>query len=486
MTMPSTETTVGRGNRAQEPARPATLATRHPPHAGFARAGLPWARLRGALGRLALAGVLAVPPGPALAEEVRIEISEAVELAIQNNPRLRASHERLAARREQALAAARALWPRAALSADLARSDNPARVFASKLNRGEFAQEDFAIDRLNDPEGLSHLGTALAVEAPLDASGAVRAQAEAARAHSRAAEGDYQEEAGDLRLRVVEAYHRATLARSSLAATRRALEGARSREAEIAGRVEEGAALSADLLRARARRRQREADLAEREGDWRIALSALAHEVGAPAGTVYVPTEEAGAPGPLEGDEDSWVGRALERRPALAASRERRGAAEAALRGERRAGWPRLALYAQIQNDRGSFSGGASSASVGAGLRWDVFDATRGRRVAAATAEARASALDAGAAEARVRLEAEVAWRRAQAARHRHAAAAGGAEEAREALRVVRERRREDMATLTDELETEAAALAAELEEARAAAEAAVADARLARAVGSL
>ena len=76
--------------------------------------------------------------------------------------------------------------------------------------------------------------------------------------------------------------------------------------------------------------------------------------------------------------------------------------------------------------------------------------------------------------------------RRAQAARERYAAAAGGAEEGREALRVVQERRQQGMATLTDELETEAASLAAEVEELRAASDAALADATLLRAVGAL
>ena len=80
----------------------------------------------------------------------------------------------------------------------------------------------------------------------------------------------------------------------------------------------------------------------------------------------------------------------------------------------------------------------------------------------------------------------ESAWYRAQAARERYAAAAGGAEEGREAVRVMRERRQQGLATLTDELETEAASLAAEIEELRAATEAAIADAALRRAAGTL
>ena len=146
-----------------------------------------------------------------------------------------------------------------------------------------------------------------------------------------------------------------------------------------------------------------------------------------------------------------------------------------------------LALYGQVQDERASFAdGGGQSFTVGAAVRWSLFDPTRGRRVAAAQAERRGADLAERAAADQVRLEVELAWRRAEAARQRFSAAAGGAEEAREALRVVRERRQAGMATLTDELETESVSLAAELAELRASTDAALADAALRRAAGEL
>ena len=85
-----------------------------------------------------------------------------------------------------------------------------------------------------------------------------------------------------------------------------------------------------------------------------------------------------------------------------------------------------------------------------------------------------------------MRLEVALAYRRAAAARARHTAASGGAEEGREALRVVQERRKAGLATLTDELETESEALGAALAEITTAAEVAMADAALARAAGEI
>jgi outer membrane protein TolC len=106
--------------------------------------------------------------------------------------------------------------------------------------------------------------------------------------------------------------------------------------------------------------------------------------------------------------------------------------------------------------------------------------------MAAADAEVRAAEITCRAAADQVRLDVETAWQHAQAARERYAAAVGGADEGREALRVVQERRQQGLATLTDELETEAASLAAELEELRAASEVSIADAALLRVVGGL
>ena len=85
-------------------------------------------------------------------------------------------------------------------------------------------------------------------------------------------------------MRVVEAYRQAEMAGRAVEVTERVVGVAKAREAEIQARVEAGGALQADLLRARARRREREADLAERRSQQRMAQAGLARLLGAPAG----------------------------------------------------------------------------------------------------------------------------------------------------------------------------------------------------------
>ncbi len=419
-------------------------------------------------------------------EPVPLTLEDALAIAGRANPDLRATQERSHAAQARGAAAGRALWPQLSASSEWARTDTAARVFASKLNRGQFAAEDFAIDRLNDPAPLSHLATSILLEAPLDVFGATRAEARSVAAGGRASAALAAEAAQELRLRVVEAYRRLVLARVAVGTTRRVLEGARAREADIAAQTSEGIALEADHLRARARRRLREADVAERQGELQIAQATLGRLLGAAAGTSFEATEPAPAPPPLAADLSAWVARAVTARGAPQAARERLESARWAERAARRSWLPDVSAYGQLQDDRGSPSDGRASGSLGVVLRWNLLDPSRGKRMAAAAAEARASAEESRAAEDQVRLEVEMAFRRAETARQRYAAAAGGAAEGREALRVVQERRQAGRATLTDELETDAASLAAELEEIRAAAEAAIADAALRRAAGEL
>jgi outer membrane protein TolC len=434
---------------------------------------------------LGLAAALA-GAAPAQAEDVPLTLAEALALAEKANPELQAGAARVEAQVARSESVSRMRWPRLGLSMAWSRMDLPAGVFANKLNSGEFAAADFDVASLNDPSALNHLGTNLSLEMPIDVFGKLGTMANAMAAYADAASAGRRDATQEIRMRVVEAYRQAEMAGRAASVTERVVGVARAREAEIQARVETGGALQADLLRARARRRAREAELAERRAERRMAQAGLARLVGAPAGVDYVPTDAPPLVSPLEGDEAAWAARALGQRPVLEAARRKAEAASAFVQNEKNGLLPDIGVFGQLWDNRIQASDGKQSWAVGVGLRWTPFDPSRSKRQSAAAAEQRAAELELRAAADQVRLEVALAYRRAVAARERHAAAAGGAEEGREAFRVVQERRKAGMATLTDELETETAALGAALQEIGAAAEVAIADAVLARAAGEI
>ena len=364
--------------------------------------------------------------------------------------------------------------------------DLPAGVFANKLNSGAFTQADFDPTYLNDPDALNHLGTTLQVELPIDVFGKVRTMAGAMGAYGDAASAGRRDALQEIRMRVVEAYRQAEMARRAVEVTEKVLSVARAREAEIEARVETGGALQADLLRARARRRQREADLAERRGQQLTAQAALARLLGAAAGVNYVPTEAPPAGGPDGGRRSGSGWTAPRQRPV---ARGRPGARPTPRRRScatrRTALLPDIGVNGQVWDNRIGWSDGAQAWAVGIGVSGRP-STPGGQARGGCDRRAARRELDARAAADQVRLEVRAGVRRASPRASVYAAASGGAEEGREALRVIQERRKAGLATLTDELETETAALGAALEEIGAAAEVAMADAALERAAGEI
>lgn len=412
-----------------------------------------------------------------------LSLDAALARANLQNPELRALRERAAASAARGDSIRRQKLPRVGVELSAQRTDNAASVFAHRLNAGEFSSQDFEIARLNSPGATSHLGTSLFAEVPIDIAGRINLAADGQAAAQRATESNLREAEATVALRVTEAYLGAVLSMRATEATEKALAAARSREEFTQARFDEGVALQADVLRVRARRRAREADVAAQGSEVTVATAALARLIGAADDERFLLTDTA-RPVPVNGGIAEWKERAASSRATLQAAQGYNDAADLALRLEERSKWPELAAQARLMDDRISFSGGGQSWAVGAVLRWSLFDATRDKRIAAATADQRAVLLDERAAQDRVRFEVEAAFSRLTAAQTRLAAALGGALEGREALRVVQERRSQGLATLTDELETEAAAFAAELEEISAARNAALAEAALRRAAG--
>ena len=428
---------------------------------------------------LAIAAALGDPPA-GVREPLSLEA--ALSRASAQNPDLRALRERASASATRGQAIKQQKLPRFGVELNAQGTDNPAAVFAHKLNSGQFTSADFDIARLNSPGSISHLGSSLFVEVPIDLLGRLKLASAAQAAGQKAFAENVREAEASLALQVTETYLGAVLARKAALTTEKAVAAARSREAITQARFEEGVALQSDVLRVRARRRAREADLASQHAELEVAEAMLARLIGAPDGMRFDLTDAAKPAETLE-PLDAWKARAAAARPTLLAAQGQRDAAALTVRYEERGSRPELAAQARLMDDRTS-QGGAQSWAVGAMLRWNFYDATRGKRVAAALADERATVEDERSARDRVRFEVEAAFSRLAAAKDRLVAAQGGAEEGREALRVIRERRAQGLATLTDELETEAAAFAAELEEIGAARSAVLAEAALRRAAG--
>jgi outer membrane protein len=424
---------------------------------------------------------------PLLGQETAkpLSLSAAITIAQRNNPGLAAARADALAASETARAASRFWFPIVSLDADWDRTDVAARVFAQKLDRGELTQEDLAIAKLNGPTSDPNLETAVGLGIPLDVFGAMRAGARAARAGAEA-EGDRAEGARqDLGVSVTQTFYQVFAADRALEAAEKSLEAARSLEEELASRAAAGAALDADVLRARTRQRQREVQQARARAEAALARSRFRALLGWPADhpvALQRPAASAGEPADLE----TWLDRARKNRPELAMAAAGRTASEEAARRERLDGWPSLSLVASYQDDRAVFSRGNQGGAIELRLHWNLFEAARPARLAAAQAHAAAAADRQAATESASRIEVESRWRALAVERLRAESSRANRTEADEVFRVTRERWRAGKATVTDLLDAESAAASAAAAEAEADASVAVAQAALRRAAGQM
>jgi outer membrane protein TolC len=170
---------------------------------------------------LALAAALADAP---IAVREPLSLETALARAHAQNPDLRALRERSIAAAARAEAIRKQRLPRLGVEVNAQRTDNPAAVFAHTMNAGRLAAEDLDIARLNAPGALSHLGSSLFVEMPIDLFGRVGLASDALAASQKAFADNVREAESTTALEVTEAYLGAVLARQATRATEKAVD----------------------------------------------------------------------------------------------------------------------------------------------------------------------------------------------------------------------------------------------------------------------
>ncbi len=428
--------------------------------------------LRHALRLLVLPATLSTSVMPASAQSSSLRLRDvlaAVDTAAYA-PRAARADTRAA---EADITATMAGWlPALRLEAGAMRTTDPIGVFGARLRQRAVTASDFDPGHLNRPGGLSTVTGAVVLEQPVFAPAALfgRRTAGLAAAATRAAA---EHALASVRLEASRAYFGAMLAAASVTALEAAVQAAEAHVTQAVSLERNGVVTRADVLLARVRMRELDAQRATARGRALTARLALAVLMGRPDDTVRtLPDSLPAVTGALriEGREEQPV---FVRSDAPASSlRHDVHAARLAARAARAdvtratARWAPT-VGATVRSEWASpdqpfggtpfwtagvmislplFSGGA-----------DVADRQRARALAGA-AESRAEA-----AAARASLEAVEARIERAVAFERLVIADGALAEAREALRLVQRRYDGGLAAVTELLDAAARHTAADL-----------------------
>ncbi len=417
-----------------------------------------------------LFGLFTCPDAWAQGKSMELTLQKAFQIALSQNPSIQgaaASHSVA----EAGISLARSsFFPKLDLYETLSRTNNPPMVFTYKLAQEMFTGEDFAIDRLNDPEPRNNLQTRLVLTQPLFNQGREYIGYRLSRLAENMAFLNRRLVSQAVIFAVERAYYRVLLARESVDVLKNALKTARAHENLAIKRHKAGLALKSDVLAAEVQRINIERQLLRAEGDLDIAMAGLNQAMGEDQGVqwdlqpVSKTTLHAGQ------DIDYWIRTAHAHRPEI---RQAEKALEMARLKVKEARWRFLpsvnlqGVYESNAEDIGAADGDSWSLMAVASINLFSGQGDRARLKAAAAEEKKA---EARAREIKnlVDLQIREAYVDLITARKQLDVTARAVTKARETLRILKSRYENGLALMVELLSADTYLKEAEIKETQA------------------
>lgn len=446
------------------------------------------------LGWLIFVLLLAVAPGNSVSAQgdtgpsTDLTLAEAVRLALERHPALRAAGHQAEAAAAGVDQARAGFLPRVDFSEGFIESNNPVYVFGSLLNQGRFTQADFAVDRLNHPDPISNWRTNIAGSIPLFMGGrTVLGYQQAQITHEVAERGRARVEHEAI-FGVIRAYYGVLLAQDAQVTVDAAVRTAEANLAAAESRFEAGVVVASDALAARVRLARLKEEAIAAANQVRITRAALNDAMGVPLDQSYRIAGRLDPP-PLRQERlEGLEALAREHRPDYRQVALEEQRLEKEVRRVRGAFLPTMHLLGnyEVNNQRFS-SDGQDSWSVGVVLNWNLFrgGADHARMVEAQATHQRAIALRERMASS-IALEVRDAFLALQTTRERVAVARDAVAHAEESLRIVQDRYDAGLTTIVELLDSETALTTARTNLIRTLYDATVGQARLDLSLGTL
>ena len=386
---------------------------------------------------------------------LELSLEEALTRVARDNFQVRSAAADVAAAQAQKRQARAAFLPRLTLSETQTSTTDPVNAFSFKLKQERFAQSDFSLGALNDPDRVDNFTTKIELQQPIfnpDALFQRRAAAEGARAAKQARN---RTEAA-VTFQVKRAYFGLVLAQRRAAVVDSALATARANEDQAQDVFEQGLINRADLLAAQVRVLELEGQQSEAQAGAQNASDQLRYLLGIEEDVQITPTAGLQPERAVPVDTVD-IARVNRERSDMQALRFQAEAARAQLRAQQTSFLPSLNVQGGYEwNDDQPFGTGGESWTAGVSLRWNVFSGFE--RIGAAQ-KARA---DLRRAELALRdqsvqngVEIADALRRLETTRLQVRQAEAAVEQARESLRIRTDRFAQGLEKTTDLLNAE-------------------------------
>jgi outer membrane protein len=309
---------------------------------------------------------------PGAAGEKRVDLIEAIRVALEHNHEIRSSRYSLFAQKEDIGIARSYLLPRLSFEERATRTNNPPGVFMMKLNQERFAQSDFDIFSLNNPKPTSDLQTLFSIEQPIFVGKYLIGLNMAKKEYSAQSE-IHNRKKEEIVFKASQAYLQARTLKAQLAVTEKTLEDAREHARIAESRYRNGLGLYSDVLRTKTSVIEAEQKIVSARKNSAVSRRMLGLILGM-AESIDVSEEDIDLP---VKNIDYYEAASLSRRDVKALQLRHENAKNSIKLAESMY-LPSLGVGGAYQlNDHNRvFGSEGESWRVSAALRWDFFDGT--------------------------------------------------------------------------------------------------------------
>ena len=417
-----------------------------------------------------------------------LTLSQAVKIALEKHPALRAAEYQAAAAASGVDQALAGFFPRVDISEGFMRSDNPVYAFGSLLNQGRFTQADFAVDKLNHPDPINNWRTNLGGTIPLFVGGRNVLGYQQAELGRDAAEQGRARVEQEIIFNVIRVYNAILLSREALMTVEASVRTAEANLGAAEARYESGLSVASDALAARVRLSRLREEAIAAANQVRLSQYALNEAMGLPLDRSNRIVGQLELP-PLAFDRpDGLETAARNNRPDYRQADLMAQQLEKEVTRAKRALLPSVHLMGNYEINNNQFaSDGQGSWAVGVVLNLNLFNGGADRaRIAEAQANYQRALAQRDRLAGAIGLEVHDAFLAHQTARDRVAVAREAVAQAEENLRIVQDRYDSGLTTIVELLDSEMALTATRTNLTRTLYDASVSQARLELSLGRL
>jgi outer membrane protein TolC len=386
-----------------------------------------------------------------------LSLADAAKAALSGNPGLASARQLESAAEARLRAAATTRRPRIEWRESTQAGNNPVYVFSSLLTQRQFRESNFAINSLIRPDAVANFQTQIGVDQVIHDFGRTEARIKEARIGRELTAQERRRRELEILTQTARAYFGGQLATAAMKAAESAIASITATLEQAKALRAAGRATDADVLAVEVELASAREVLIRRTQQQTLAMAALNNAMGQPLETTHTLTTALTAP--AEATASVVIDRPEVRSAELAFAMANTRVEQA--KAMRR---PEAGVRFVAEADRQRFvTRGAANWFAAATLRWNLFDGGQSKQMEAEAASTAAAARE----DARVmRSAAELQVKQADAAiagaQARESVTAAVTGQAKETVRILKNRYGAGLATVTDVLRAEVALLDAE------------------------